>query len=307
MAPVGDYELRQQIVRIGRLLYDKGFISASDGNISARMEPGRILITPSGLHKGFLEPDELLFVDEEGNRVGTSSAASRRLKPTSELPMHLEAYRLRPDIGAVVHAHPPTTIALSIAGIPLADCLLPEVIVSLGLIPTTVYATPSSEENVSAIREFIRNHDALVLQRHGTVTVGSDPMQGFMRLETVEQNARVAYMLAQLGIHNPLNPDEVSKLLRQREEMGLSRPGEAAEFCGVCGVCHTGNDHGSTMRPGRGARWQGGPFQPVDKNWASTTLAETSPQALPPINRPALDPEEIRDLVTQVVQKTLGK
>ncbi|MGB3715406.1 MAG: class II aldolase/adducin family protein [Candidatus Promineifilaceae bacterium] len=303
MAPVDEYQLRQQIVHVGRLLYDKGFISASDGNISARMEPGRILITPSGLHKGFLEPDELLFVDEEGSRVGTSTTANRRLKPTSELPMHLEAYRLRPDIGAVVHAHPPTTIALSIAGIPLADCLLPEVIVTLGLIPTTEYATPSSEENVRAIREFIRTHDALVLQRHGTVTVGSDPMQGFMRLETVEQNARVAYILAQLGIHNPLSPDEVSKLLRQREEMGLSRAGEAAEFCDVCGVCHTGNDHGSTMRPGRGMRWQNGTFQPIDKNRAR----ENSPQALPPISQPALDPEEIRDLVTQVVQKTLGR
>ena len=109
----------QQIVRIGRLLYDKGFISASDGNISARMEPGRILITPSGLHKGFLEPDELLMVDEDGNRVGISTAANRRLKPTSELAMHLEVYRIRKDVTSVVHAHPPVTIALSIAGIPL--------------------------------------------------------------------------------------------------------------------------------------------------------------------------------------------
>jgi L-fuculose-phosphate aldolase len=303
MAPVGEYQLRQQIVRVGRLLYDKGFISASDGNISARMEPGRILITPSGLHKGFLEPDELLFVDEEGHRVGASTTTSRKLKPTSELPMHLAAYSLRPDIGAVVHAHPPTTIALSIAGIPLADCLLPEVIVSLGLIPTTEYATPSSDENVRAIREFILNHDALVLQRHGTVTVGSDPMQGFMRLETVEQNARVAYMLAQLGVHNPLSPDEVSKLLKQREEMGLSRAGEAAEFCDVCGVCHTGNNHGPTMRPSRGTRWQQGSFQTANES----QMRETRPQSLPPINQPSLDPDEIRDLVTQVVQKTLGR
>lgn len=303
MAPVGEYQLRQQIVRIGRLLYEKGFISASDGNISARMEPGRILITPSGLHKGFLEPEELLFVDEDGHRVGASTTVSRKLKPTSELPMHLEAYRLRPDIGAVVHAHPPTTIALSIAGIPLADCLLPEVIVSLGLIPTTAYATPSSDENVRAIGEFIQNHDALVLQRHGTVTVGSDPMQGFMRLETVEQNARVAFMLAQLGIHNPLSPDEVSKLLKQREELGLSKPGEAAEFCDVCGVCHTGNDHGPTLRPSRGARWQNGTFQPSNES----QMSASRPQALPPINQPSLDPDEIRDLVSQVVQKTLGK
>ena len=303
MVPIGEFQLRQQIVRVGQLLYEKGFISSSDGNISARMEPERILITPSGLHKGFLEADELLLVDEDGYRVGTSTTTNRQLKPTSELPMHLEIYRLRPDVGSVVHAHPPTTNALSIAGIPLADCLLPEVIVSLGLIPTTEYATPSSEENVRAIREFIGNHDALVLQRHGTVTVGRDPMQGFMRLETVEQNARIAYMLAQLGVSNPLSPDEVSKLLKQREEMGLSKPGEAAEFCAVCGVCHTGNDHYSTMKSGGVRRWQEGASQ----NDGSNQAPMMHPQAIPPISQPALNRDEIRDLVTQVVEKTLGK
>lgn len=303
MQSPGEYHLRQQLVRIGRLLYEKGFISASDGNISALIEPGRILITPSGLHKGFLEPDQLLVVDQDGRRIGVSTMATRGLKPTSELPMHLELYRLRPDISAVVHAHPPTTIALSIAGIPLADCLLPEVIVTLGLIPTTEYATPSTEENVRAIREFMGNHDALVLQRHGTVTVGKDPMEGFMRLETVEQNARVAFMLAQLGIRNPLSPDEVSKLLRQREDMGLSKAGESAEFCQVCGVCHTGDDHRSTMRSGNGNRWQNKSI----KLSGSDPRRESSPHSIPPIGQMALDPDHVRDLVTQVVEKTLGK
>lgn len=271
--PHNEYQLRQEIVRIGRLMYEKGFISASDGNISARLSPGRLLITPSGLHKGFLEADEVLVVDEDGQPVG-SLGANRRLKPTSELPMHLEAYRQRPDIGAVVHAHPPTTIALSIAGIPLADCLLPEVIVFLGLIPTTQYATPSSSENVRAIHDLIVGHDAIVLQRHGTLTVGDSPMQAFMRLETVEQNARIALMLAQLGVRNPLPPEEVRKLLRYRQAMGLSRPGESAEFCAVCGVCHDGDAH-------------------------APTLHATSIIASP-------DPDTIRTLVSQVVRKTLG-
>jgi L-fuculose-phosphate aldolase len=277
--------LRQEIVRVGRLMYQKGFISASDGNISVRLAPGRILITPSGLHKGFLEPGHLLIVDEDGHTV-QSAPADRTLKATSELPMHLEAYRQRPDITAVVHAHPPITIALSIAGIPMADCLLPEVIVFLGLIPTTQYATPSSEENVRAIREFIATHDALVLQRHGSLTVGDSPMQGFMRLETMEQNARIAFMLAQLGVHNPLDAAEVQKLLKQREQMGLSRPGEAEAFCATCGVCHTGPSHLPTMRPGQ---------QQTTPN--STSLL---PDAQP------VDPLLVRNLVSQVVQKTLG-
>ncbi len=240
--------LRQEIVRLGRLMYEKGFISASDGNLSARLDDARLLITPSGRHKGLLTPDELLIVDLDGQIAGPRLGAARHLRPTSELPMHLEAYRLRPAIGAVVHAHPPISIALSIAGIPMTDCLLPEVIVFLGIVPTTAYATPSSEENVAAIRAFLPVHDAIVLQRHGTLTVGQTPMQAFMRLETVEQNARIGYMLAQLGVHNPLSPAEVEKLLAQRRAMGLAHPGEEVAFCEHCGVCHAGTAHAPTLR-----------------------------------------------------------
>ncbi len=290
--------VRQEIVKICRLMYEKGFISASDGNVSARIGSDKILITPSGLHKGLLEANQLLIVDETGNRAGPVTPESRKLKPTSELSMHLEAYRLRPDIGAVVHAHPPITIALSIAGIPLADCLLPEVIVFLGLIPTTEYATPSSEENVRAIRQFISDHDALVLQRHGSLTVGDSPTQGFMRLETVEQNARIAFMLAQLGVRNPLPAEDVNKLLVQREQMGLSRPGEAAEFCSYCGVCHEGKQHAPTLRP-----------RSTDRDWnnlANQTQLLNSPHTLPPIQNKVLESGDLRNLVDEVVRKTIG-
>ena len=273
-----EINLRREIVRVGQLMYEKGFVCASDGNISARLGPGRILITPSGLHKGFLEPEQLLVVDEQGQTLGPRIGANRTLKPTSELPMHLEAYRQRSDIGAVVHAHPPITIALSIAGISLADCLLPEAIVMLGIIPTTRYATPSSDENMFAIRTLIQGHDAIVLQRHGSLTVGCDPMQGFMRLETLEQTARVSYMLAQLGAYNPLPADEVRKLLLTREQLGLCRPGEAELFCDVCGVCHAGDLHIPTMK---------------------TT---------PPADNPGLLPDgtNVRELVSQIVHRSLG-
>jgi len=243
------------------------------------------------------------MVDDTGRPIGPRTAANRQLKPTSELPMHLEAYRQRSDIGAVVHAHPPVTIALSIAGISLADCLLPEVIVTLGIIPTTAYATPSSEENVRAIRELIVYHDALVLQRHGSLTVGDSPMQGYMRLETVEQNARIAFMLAQLGAERSLGAEEVEKLIQQRRSMGLSRPGEEADFCEACGVCHPENQHTSTLRPGQIGRIMAGSNRPA----AATQPAAKGPQALPPIRQPSLDADGIRDLVSRVVQKTLGK
>lgn len=231
--------LRQEIVKIGRLMYDKGLILASDGNISARLGHGRILLTPSGLHKGMLEPDQLIIVNENGRQVG----GPRHLKPTSELPMHLEAYRQRPDVTAVVHAHPPYAVALSIAGISMAECLLPEAVVFLGVIPTTPYATPSSEENARVVRELIGSHDGLVLQRHGSLTVGQSPMQAFMRLETLERNAFMGYLLATLGVHSPMPPHDVQKLLSLRQQMGLSRPGETDAFCAQCGVCHPDGVH----------------------------------------------------------------
>lgn len=275
-----DYQMRQEMVRICHLMYEKGFISASDGNVSARLSPGRLLITPSGLHKGFVQPEQLLLINEAGEPIGPRTAANRQLRPTSELPMHLEAYHQRPDIGAVVHAHPTTTIALSIAGVSLTDCLIPEAIVMLGIIPTTEYATPSSMENQEAIRNLIAYHDALVLQRHGSLTVGKDPMHAFMRLETLEQTARIALVLAQLGVHNPLDPEEVVKLMRMREEMGLARPGEAEAFCAACGVCHPAGAH-------------------VPKAEQATFTYNGM--------IPTTDPAEISSLVAQVVRRTLGE
>ena len=250
--------LRQEVVKVGRLMYEKGFILASDGNISVKLGNGRILLTPSGLSKGMLEPDHLIIVNEDGKKIG----GARDLNPTSELPMHLEAYRQRPDIQAVVHAHPPYAVALSIAGISMAECLLPEAIVFLGSIPTTAYATPSSEENAQVVRELIGNHDGLVLQRHGSLTVGNSPMQAFMRLESLERNAYIGYLLATLNVHNPMQPDDVRKLLVMRQNMGLSRPGETAVFCEQCGVCHEAGDHVS------------GTISPYSNNSPSTHYAD---------------------------------
>ena len=232
--------LRNEIIRVGKLMYDRGLIVATDGNLSARIDSNRILATPSGLCKGYMQPDQLIVVDLEGKPIG---GARHDLKPTSEMRMHLEAYRQRPDIGAVVHAHPATTIALSIAGIDLAQCLLPEVIVTLGVIPTTQYATPSSEENVRAIRELIRSHDGIVLQRHGTLTVGRDPFDAFLKAESIEQVSRIAFMTQMLGASPLLPPAEVEKLIAQRQALGLAHASDAEDFCAHCGVCHPRNQH----------------------------------------------------------------
>jgi L-fuculose-phosphate aldolase len=245
--PASNYQaerqLREEIVRVGKLLYDRGLIVATDGNISARLDDRRVLATPSGLCKGLMTVDQLIVVDMDGKRIGPTSLANRDLTPTSEMRMHLEAYKQRSDIRGVVHAHPPTVVAASIAGIGLTQCLIPEVIVMLGLIPTTNYATPSSEENAHAIRELIVGHDAIILQRHGTLVVGSSPTDAYLKTETVDQMARVSMMLEVLGKGQPLPPDQVSKLIAQREKLGLSRSGDEGDFCEHCGVCHLPDRH----------------------------------------------------------------
>jgi L-fuculose-phosphate aldolase len=233
---------REEIVRVCRLLHEKGYVTATDGNVSVRLSKNRILSTPSGFSKGFLAPEQLVVTDLEGKKILTHEPASRSLEPTSELLMHLEAYRQRPDIGAVIHAHPPICVALSIAGISLAKCLLPEVVVTLGLIPTAEYATPSSIEGPQAIRNLIANHDALIIQRHGTLTVGKDPLDAYLKLEKVEHLAHVTLILRQLGRETPLPPAEVAKLLQVRREKGLAREGEEEDFCASCGVCDI-SDH----------------------------------------------------------------
>ena len=293
-------------------MYEKGLISSSEGNISARLGADRILITPSGLHKGFLEARQLLIVDRDGQQIGPRVGAVRDLKPTSELPLHLEVYKERRDVNTVVHAHPPATIALSIAGIPMAECLLPEVIVYLGLIPTAVYAAPGSAEFAKAVRQLISNHDALALERHGAVTVGATPMEGFMRMEIVEQNARISFMLTQLNSYNPLPPDEVEKLLRQREAMGLSKPGESTKFCQSCGLCHIGASHLPTMRPsyknsaGRSEGFAGGrSVRNVARDPDGIGVSGAF-QDLPTIGNRSVGEVDIRELVRKVVKTTMG-
>ena len=236
-------KLREEIVLAGKLLYEKGLIVATDGNISTRLDDHTILITPSGLCKGLMTPDQLITIDLAGRKVGRSTSANHDLIASSETAMHLEAYKQRPDVLAVVHAHPPHAIALSIANISLADCMLPEAIVFLGLTPTTPYATPSSEENAQAIREVITGHDAILLQRHGSLTVGSGPLNAFYRTETLEQIARITFMLNQLGGGPPLPAHQVEKLIQTRQKLGLARAADDIEFCEICGVCHLEGHH----------------------------------------------------------------
>ena len=233
-----EQQLRQEIIQVCKMLWQKGFVAATDGNVSARLDDDRFLCTPSGFSKGLIEPDQLIVIDWDVQPVGSRYGPARDLHPTSEMLLHLEAYRQRPDVQAVVHAHPPTAIALSIAGIDLERCFIPDVVLSLGMIPTTDYATPASGEGATVITELIKRYDALILRRHGSITVGTNVIEAYLRLEKLEQTATIAKHLVDLGREDPFPATEAQKLVDWRVNAGLMRPGQAEDLCEFCGVCH---------------------------------------------------------------------
>lgn len=245
---VTEHELRDEMVRIGRLMWERGYVAATDGNLSARLAMDRLLATSSGRSKGFLSADELLVLDLEGRPIATHRG--RGLRPSSEIRMHLEVYRQRPDVQAVIHAHPPLAIAFSIAGMSLARCVLPEVIVSLGGIPTTEYATPSTEEVPESIRTAIRDYDAMVLAHHGSLTVGKTLWEAYMRLEKVEHTAQITLAAHQLGRVETLSTGDVEKLVAMRRE-ALEQEGR--DLCEGCTVCILGSPHEEAVRVASGS------------------------------------------------------
>ncbi len=201
-----EWEYREAICEAGRRMYAKNLAVATDGNISVRLGPDRFLCTPSGVSKGYMKPGDLLLADGDGCKIEGEN------KVTSEFYTHLAAYRERPDIQAVVHAHPPKTIALNIAGIPMTEYILPEVVYTLGSIPTSEYATPGTSEGAEVIRELIRECDAVILDRHGAITVGQDVFDALYRMEKIETAAETLYIAHLLGNIRQLDPGQIEKL-----------------------------------------------------------------------------------------------
>jgi L-fuculose-phosphate aldolase len=204
-------QLKQDMVRICQMLHRKNYLAATDGNVSVRLGD-RLLITPSGVNKGLMEADQVLTVDLGGQVLEGEG------RPSSEIRMHLLAYELRPDVAAVVHAHLPYATGCTLAGIDLLEPILPEVVITLGGIPTAPYATPGTPEVPAAIRDFIREYDAILLSRHGAMTVGRDVMDAYNKMEKLEHTARVVLAARLQGPLAPLSAAEVEKLRRLGEK-----------------------------------------------------------------------------------------
>jgi L-fuculose-phosphate aldolase len=201
---------REEIVRYGRMLHARGFVAAMDGNLSVRLDSKRLLVTPTGLSKGAMRPADLVVVDREGNQV-----AGRR-NVTSEIGMHLLIYRMRPDVRAIVHAHPPTATGFAAAGMALTEPLVCEVVIGLGCIPLARYGTPGTSELAQTLEPFVPNYDAILMSNHGVVAYADTLEHAYMKMETVEHFAQIALVTHLLGRQQPLKEGEVEKLLLAR-------------------------------------------------------------------------------------------
>lgn len=216
---------RQQIVNIGRLLYERSYVVSSDGNVSVRLDDGRIVATPTMVCKGRMTEESLAVTDAAGKPLTDK-------RPSSELQMHLLIYAERPDVRAVCHAHPPHGTAFAVAGLAIDQPILSEVILTLGCVPLAAYGTPSTEEVTEAMRPLVKHHNALLMANHGAVAYGSDLWQAFDRLETLEHTARIAILARILGGSRNLPTDAIEKLINLREAAGYLGEGGRCQACG---------------------------------------------------------------------------
>ncbi len=226
---------RQQIVRVCRRMYDRGFIAATDGNVSQRLSKDRLIITPSGVHKGDLKEEDLVVTDREGKPL------QGQRRPSSEILMHLLCYQVREDVHAVVHAHPVYSVALALGGVSLANCILPESCLSLGFILTAPYSTPGTQEVPRALRDLVTRANAVLLDRHGSLTMGPSLTVAYNRLESVEHTAKITHAARCLGEVGPLSERQVEKLREVAQKYGWATIPRGCDECNACANGHAGS------------------------------------------------------------------
>lgn len=217
---------REEIEKYSRKIHQQGLVAATDGNLSVRLDDTRILITPSGIRKEDMTIDDPVIVDYEGNVISGNRGAS------SERKIHLKAYTERPDVNACIHAHPPYAIALTVANAPFDTCLLPEMVVRLGSVPVAPYATPSTDDLPASIDPYIRRCDAIVLERHGSLTVGTTLVSAFELLEKLEQAARISFYAMLVGGAKPFPDSEIERLRGLRDFYGVQTKQLQCPVCG---------------------------------------------------------------------------
>lgn len=217
--------IRREIVSVCRRLYERGLIAGQDGNVSVRLPGGRVLVTPAGMSKVDVGPSDLVEM-RLGEVASSQRSRGARSGPraSSEVLMHLRIYERRPDVNAVVHAHPPTATGFAVAGEGFNDCVLPEVIFQVGQVPLLDYATPGTTGLADSFEPYVMTHDAFLLANHGATTIGPSLLLAHQRMESLEHAARIIYTARQLGRVNALSGEQVSELMAARQRAGLGGP-----------------------------------------------------------------------------------
>ena len=212
-----EYEIKKQIIEIGKRIWQRGFVAANDGNITVKLNDHEILATATGVSKGFMTEDMIIKCDMNGNPVSPNA----KYRPSSEVKMHLEVYRVRPDVKSVVHAHPAYATSFAVSGIPLDKCVLPEAILVIGSVPIAPYGLPSTMEIPERMRSYILESDVILLENHGALTVGGDLVEAYHKMETLEHTASIVSKSIQLGNVNVLPSEECDRLMSLRSNYGL--------------------------------------------------------------------------------------
>ena len=225
--PKSEKEVRDEIVHVCQLIYQKGWVAANDGNVSVRVDENRIICTPTATSKGLITADALIVCDMQGNKL------EGRKERTSELAMHTTIMSMRPDVKSVVHAHPPTATGFATAGRPLNLALLPEVVIGLGCVPLASYGLPGTSALTDGMLPYIPKYDALLMANHGVVSYGTDVFNAFFRMETVEHYARIYLVAEQLGGAVALPRVEVEKLFDSRTRYGVKARAGMEPGCAV--------------------------------------------------------------------------
>jgi len=244
---VNEFEIKKQICEIGKRIYDRGMVAANDGNISVKLNDNEFLCTPTGVSKGFMTPEYICKVDRDGNVI----QANPGFKPSSEIKMHMRVYAKRPDVGAVVHAHPSYGTSFAIAGIPLTQPIMPEAVIALGCVPIAEYGTPSTMEIPDNLEKYLPYYDAVLLESHGALTWSTDLLAAYHKMESLEFYAELLFKARLLGGPKEFDQKTIEKLYEIRRQMGL--PGKhpanlcqnkGEHNCHSCG-CKTNSTTGS--------------------------------------------------------------
>jgi L-fuculose-phosphate aldolase len=291
-----DWKLKEQFCDIGRRIWQRGFCAGNEGNHSFRLGPDRVLCTPTGISKGNLKPDDLCVVDMEGKQV----AGSR--KRTSEIMMHLTIYKLRDDVKAVIHSHPPHATAFAVAGVDLPTCIHPEAEVFLGPVHTAKYVTPGDQRLGESIAPYVKDSNTVLMGNHGVVCYGHDLENAYYKLEIVDAYSRILIMAKQLGSIKQLTGPEMKELVALKARFGMTDPrtnpdGSVKDFsCAADFLSRVGN--GDVGTRGRMAGACGG-TEPVH----GQSSLERAISALAPEK---FSDDQIEQLVQQITDQVMA-